>query len=336
MGLKLNMTKYAEFPSIAPVPEGVHRPFWSVMIPTYNCADYLAETLKSVLDQAPDPEEMQIEVVDDCSTKDDPETVVKQIGKGRVSFFRQPQNVGPQANFTTCIQRAKGQWLHILHGDDAVMLGFYSCFRAAFEKEPSIGAAFCRTIFIDEKGNRKGLSPVQRETPGILSDWLERIAIQQQIQTPTIVVKRSVYEKLGGFHQDLFHNSDWEMWKRIAVNFPFWYEPQPLACYRQHSSSHSSSLFRSGANVVDRRRAIEVSQAYLPKPIADELSAQAREFSAIRAIKSARRLFKVGDKTAAIAQIREGLKCSHSSNVIRSLADFLVWTVKRWSRRTIS
>jgi glycosyltransferase involved in cell wall biosynthesis len=137
-------------PSIAPITEGTYRPFWSVIIPTYNCANYLEETLKSVLQQDPGQEQMQIEVVDDCSTKDDPEKVVKEIGKGRVSFFRQPKNVGAQRNFNTCIQRAKGHWVHILHGDDAVFPGFYERFQAAIEKEPIIGAAFCRTIYMDE------------------------------------------------------------------------------------------------------------------------------------------------------------------------------------------
>lgn len=62
------------------------RPTWSVVIPTYNCADFLRITLKGVLDQDPGPDEMQIEVVDDVSTKDDPEGVVRELGKGRVSL----------------------------------------------------------------------------------------------------------------------------------------------------------------------------------------------------------------------------------------------------------
>ena len=58
------------------------------MIPTYNCADYLAETLCSGLRPDPGPDIMQIEVVDDHSERDDPECVTRDVGGGRVSFFR--------------------------------------------------------------------------------------------------------------------------------------------------------------------------------------------------------------------------------------------------------
>src|SRR5262245_31425455 len=105
--------------------DGSPRPLWSVMIPKFNCARFLRQTLESVLCQDPGPEVMEIEVVDDCSTKDDPEQVVRDVGRGRVKFYRQKQNVGHTRNFETCLQRTSGQLVHLLHGDDAVIRGFY-------------------------------------------------------------------------------------------------------------------------------------------------------------------------------------------------------------------
>ena len=63
--------------TILPITDEGKRPIWSVMIPTYNCANYLRETLASVLAQDPGADVMQIEVVDDHSTKDDPKAVVE-------------------------------------------------------------------------------------------------------------------------------------------------------------------------------------------------------------------------------------------------------------------
>lgn len=315
-------------PAINPVFKESHRPFWSVMIPTYNCANQLSETLESVLKQDPGSEEMQIEVVDDCSTEDDPERIVKEISKGRVSVFRQPQNVGATANFNTCIQRAKGQWVHILHGDDAVLSGFYSRLRFALEQESTVGAAFCRYIYMNGESHWLSLSRLERKTPGILQNWLEQISVANLIETPAIVVRRSVYERLGGFHLELCHAADWEMWKRIAANHPVWYEPQPLACYRSHSSSDSSRLVKSGTNVADTRRAIEISQSYLPAMTAAELSEQAKENCAFNALNTASRMLSVGDIDAAMAQVREGVKSSQSSNVIESVLMLMQELVK--------
>lgn len=112
-------------PIIKPVTNEIARPIWSVMIPTYNCAQYLRETLTSVLCQDPGEAVMQIEVIDDFSI-DNPKVVVDEIGQGRVAFYQQPRNVGAIQNFNTCIQRSRGYWIHILHGDDMVESNFYS------------------------------------------------------------------------------------------------------------------------------------------------------------------------------------------------------------------
>src|SRR5438105_12861529 len=109
-------------PAIRVLPADNCRPFWSVMMPTYNPrADYLEETLQSVLQQDPGPEQMQIEVIDDCSTDDLAAQTVGRVGGGRVTFRAEPQNRGLADTWNRCIERARGHWVHILHQDDFVL-----------------------------------------------------------------------------------------------------------------------------------------------------------------------------------------------------------------------
>ncbi len=308
------------YPAIPPVPPGLSRPFWSVMIPVYNCAHYLRATLASVLSQIPPDEPMQIEVIDDCSTRDDPAAVVAECGGGRVAYFRQPSNVGPQANFTTCIVRARGQWVHILHGDDMVAPGFYQAFQRAARNEPGIGAAFCRTINVDGDGAWIDLSAPEGKTPGIQNQLIDRLAVENRIMFPSIVVKRETYEALGGFHPALFHSADWDMWKRVALAVPVWYEPTPLAMYRLHAQSDTSSLMRTGANIADARHAIEVARHYLPEATREDLTRRAKLYHGLYAIEVAHQMVDRHSWASARAQVREAFRCSASAPIARATA----------------
>ena len=92
-------------PPLIPGIEGPGmRPYWSVMIPTYNArADYLEETLNSVLQQDPGPDQMEIEVVDDCSNDNTDSKVTRRLGAGRVTFHAESQNRGLASNWNRCI-----------------------------------------------------------------------------------------------------------------------------------------------------------------------------------------------------------------------------------------
>jgi glycosyltransferase involved in cell wall biosynthesis len=306
----------AEIPSVS---NGSQRPFWSVMIPTYNCARFLGKTLESVLAQDPGPEVMQIEVVDDGSMLDDPERVVTEVGRGRVTFYRQPQNVGHTKNFETCIKRARGKVIHLLHGDDYVLDGFYRKLQYAFERQPEIGAAFCRQIFMDPAGNWEGYSALEQSESGILNNGLEHLALEQRIMTPSIVVRREVYERLGGFDSRLICTEDWEMWVRIAAQYPVWYEVEPLAAYRMHSASNTGRHVRNGDDIRYTRMAIEIFKSYLPKEKADHLSKKARETYAFSALDTAYSMFLKGDFTAMLAQGREAIYLSRSPRVVQRI-----------------
>jgi len=313
------------------------RPLWSVMIPTYNCAHYLRETLAGVLAQDPGLEMMQIEVVDDHSTQDDPASVVEELGHGRVSFYQQPENVGYIKNFNTCLQRSRGHLIHLLHGDDCVRSGFYTKLQQAFEKSSEVGAAFCRHIDMDERGNWQRFSKLEQFETGILYDWLEQIAVINRLQPPSMVVRRDVYETLGGFDSRIVCCAeDWEMWVRIAANYAVWYEVEPLALYRTHSKSLTGRCACSGQNVRDLREITKIIQPYLPETTAAELFKQARENWAVYAIRDiAPQLLAVGDVSAVMTQIQEGLKCSYSVNVIKELPPLVSQIMKFWIKKTV-
>jgi cellulose synthase/poly-beta-1,6-N-acetylglucosamine synthase-like glycosyltransferase len=156
----MNLDSYRAI--IQPVSVGEMRPLWSVMIPTYHCAHYLRETLAGILAQDPGPERMQIEVIDDHSTQDDPASVANELGQGRITFYQQPQNVGYINNFETCLHRSRGHLIHLLHGDDCVRYNFYQKMQQIFERHPDIGAAFCRHIIIDDEGHWQRISRLGR------------------------------------------------------------------------------------------------------------------------------------------------------------------------------
>ena len=313
------LPRYASGPKISPAPGSADRPLWSVMIPTFNCADTLERTLRSVLEQDPGPARMQMEVVDDCSTLDDPEKVIESVSRDRVALFRQPRNLGHVGNFNTCIERSRGRLIHILHGDDWVKPAFYETMQVAFEHDQSIGAAFCRAEYIGEQEEVVGLTDLEASSPGVLTEWLTKILDRQRVCTPSMVVRRDVYENLGGF-DPVFTTAgeDWEMWVRIAACYPVWFEPEVLACYRvTRAGSLTGDARRTTRVVRDMRKACEVIEQRLPlllegeKPFKRKLTS-ARLFYAGWSLNYVQQSFKTLGIRGALPHLVEAFRCHPS------------------------
>lgn len=249
---------------IPPIEPGARRPLWSVLIPTHNCADYLREALGSVLRQDPGPERMEIIVVDDCSTEDDPGAVVREVGGERVRFIRQERNVGKVRNYETGLRESRGRLIHQLHGDDRVREGFYRAMENLFEEVPGLGAAFCRSVYIDENGKWTALTGMEQYADGVVEGFLERIVIGQRVQTPAMVVRREVYEQLGGFDRRFDCMEDWEMWIRIAAHYPVGFLNRVLAQYRVHGQNATHETLLSGEALATQDQLLRIVDEYLP------------------------------------------------------------------------
>jgi protein O-GlcNAc transferase len=264
-----------DFSKIPAVPADRPRPFWSVVIPTYNRPDWLAHCLTTVLAQAPGPEAMQILVMDDASPVD-LAPIVDRLSQGRAQYYRSPQNLNQPGIFNLGLQMAVGKWIHLLHDDDWVLPGFYQKMQQALENQPiGIGAACCRYAMTDAVGHWQGVSPSLHPVAGILPRWLHTIGTQNPLNPPAVVIRRTAYETLGGYHPELGYTSDWEMYKRIATNYRWWYLPETLVCYRRHGESATEYFAQTKQQQAQILRAIEISQTYLPSHLREALTDRA-------------------------------------------------------------
>ena len=133
-------------------------------------------------------------------------------------------------------------------------------------RSPDVGAAFCRHVFMDGEGKASHPSELERPTAGVLDGWPGLICRTQRIQCPSIIVRREVYERLGGYRTDLCYALDWEMWNRIAAHYSVWYEPEPLACYRIHATNETARLKCTNRDIADILRAVGIVAAEGSRP----------------------------------------------------------------------
>ena len=275
--------------------------------PVYNCSQCIKETLESVLIQNIPEEEMQIEVIDDASTDADVAILVDTIGQGRVKYFRQKENAGSLRNFETCINRAKGQLVHILHGDDKVRDGYYEKIQRLFATYPEAGAAFSGYCYIDEQSKKIYDQAAGDLNEGVLENWLYKIAIRQRIQYVAITVKREVYEKLGAFY-GVTYAEDWEMWVRIAKNYPVAYTQEILAEYRKHEGSISGQKFINALYIDDLIFIMNLIQKHLPEHLRRDVLKKPHKFYSHYAIRTANTLWHSShNKNAVKANLKKAL-----------------------------
>ena len=285
------------------------KPFWSIMIPSYNCASLLPKAIESALACKKAFPDTQIEVVDDASPRDNPGEVAARYRECGVTFFRQPRNVGAPRNFNTCIERARGEWIHILHGDDYVRADFYEKIAQGVSSEPRARLAITPVVGVDENGNRKwGFNGTTSTPRGLVgTEFRDAIAVWNRISTPAIVVQRSAYDEVGYFDPTLVHTTDWDMWRRLTWKFDAWFEADTVAYYMEHSASDTARLARTGENLYDLLRAIKKGAAYFPPERRAKFETLSRRLGADVGLGYCRRFFLAGDYSAAAAQLKASL-----------------------------
>ena len=313
-----------EYPAIPAVAEGIKRPFWSVVIPVVNRPEFFPECLACVLSQWTGEEDMEIIVLDNGSNPPQSE-IPDRLGRGIIRYCRISETIPLQKNWNTAVSLCRGQWIHLLHNDDYVLPGFYGQLKASLETCPdSVGAAFTAhdSITVDRQfihTQNHGLSNYR----GIVPGWIKEIGYVNSTSPPSILIKRSAYEQLGGYRSDILFTCDWELYKRIASFYDWWYEPGVLAHYRRQQNSVTVAENMTGSSGFDHLKAIEISESYLPTELCAEITANSRINHFLWCIDRAKVPLKAGNLEGASNLLLAAVKINSSPRVMAELEQWL-------------
>lgn len=214
----------------------------SVVIPVYNRAKYVGETIESVLSQT--YRNFELIVVDDGST-DDSRKVLESFGD-RVKILEHPnrENRGQSAAINRGLAAARGEYVGMLDSDDLWLPNKLALQVAYLDAHPHIGLVYGNGRAIDQNGNKLyDIYPpghVEQSDPG-------RVLMDCYFLLPNnSLVRRSVVEAAGRFDESLRAAQDHDMAIRIAELTKLAYIDEPVFCYRRHpdSISHRNAAVR--------------------------------------------------------------------------------------------
>ena len=183
----------------------------SVIIPTYNRASLLTETINSVLAQTYPA--VEIIVVDDGSA-DNTAEVVAEYGD-RVTYLQQ-ENQGEAVARNYGIQMATGDYLTFLDDDDLIAPSKLEKQVRLLDSRPDIGIVYCRHSLIDESGRCLGQVGLLPE-----GDILPQLVLSDFIWAGAPLLRRECIEAVGVYDVTLpwqgKYAEDWDMWLRLAL-----------------------------------------------------------------------------------------------------------------------
>jgi hypothetical protein len=233
-------------------------PLVSFVVPCYRLAHYLGACLDSLLSQTFG--RLEVIVMDDCSP-DDTASVAQSHRDPRLRYVRNERNLGHLRNYNRGISLAAGKYVWLISADDC-LLSPRSLARCvdAMERDERLAFAFSPAMGIDAAGEGRGIVSWTRPFAGNRTlagrRFLETLTAGNCVAAPSVLARRDCHEKAGGFPLDLPHAGDWYLWCVFAFLGDVAYIDEPLACYRTHEASMSTTMRASRREQVweDQRK----------------------------------------------------------------------------------
>lgn len=213
-------------------------PTVSVIIPTYNRAHLIGQSIQSVLDQT--YQDFELIVVDDGSS-DPTAEMVRSFADPRIHYLRHEKNRGAAASRNTGIAAARGEYTAFLDSDDEWLPDKLEKQMKAFGNLPSVvGMVYTDMWRISEDGSRNYWH-ASRIAPDdgpaydhLLSDRLTSISMS------SVVIRRACFDKAGMFDEEFPRLIDRDLFIRLSKHFYFYHIAEALVNYHEAAKRISS------------------------------------------------------------------------------------------------
>ena len=231
---------------------GAEQPWLSVIVPSHNGERWLPAALQSVADQ----NDRGIEVVViDSSDGEGSFDILRRYGDRLPIRACRRLDLLPWTRKTNVAARiARADWICMLHQDDLWLEGRAAAVRQWLEAAPAAVMHLHPAYIVDSAGRRRGVwrCPLADDDAGVPArELLERLLVQNSIAMPAPTIRRAAYLAVGGLDEGLWYTADWDLYLKLARAGPVHYHDRPLAAYR----IHGSSLTSSGSRDLDDFRA---------------------------------------------------------------------------------
>jgi len=214
----------------------------SILIPTYNYSHHIGEAIESALNQTYTDFEMII--VDDVSTDNTDEVVQKYLNDKRITYYKNPVNLGLVENFNQCLTYAKGEYIKFLLADDKFEPTLLEKFVGIMEQYPKVSLVTSnREIFGSQTKTRLLPFTGLQDGKKVIFESL-REGNGNWIGEPTTVMFRKADLRVGNFNPDYYCLVDWEMWLRLLVVGDCYIIPETLSHFRVHPNQASQKILK--------------------------------------------------------------------------------------------
>ena len=206
----------------------------SVVIPTYNAAQFIAEAISSVLGQT--YTDFEVIVIDDGSIDNTSDIISNQFQN--IGYFRIP-NQGASKARNYGIQRARGEFVAFLDADDLWLPEKLEKQLDAFRRDPDLMMVFTDNRVFDSDGVKE--PPFLKSERLMKGDVVRNIFLYSRVTTSTVMVRKKVFDEVGLFEEGLKVAEDDNLWMRIALRYRIGLVDEVLVHYRNTENSLSRS-----------------------------------------------------------------------------------------------